>query len=92
MALVMTRPGMPIAQVEGFPEKAKRSVKGALHLRPRATITVTDDEYAHIKEKRPDLFKHMTLLEKKHATKKKAGAKPSKPGTKSSEKKATSNK
>lgn len=34
--------------VEGFPENCKRSVKGALHLLPRKSMTVTADEHAHI--------------------------------------------
>jgi hypothetical protein len=37
-----------IQQVEDFPEKAKRSRKGALHLRPGATLVVTRDELKHL--------------------------------------------
>lgn len=34
--------------VEGFSESCKRSVKGAIHILPRKSVTVTEDEYQHI--------------------------------------------
>jgi len=86
---------MPVMQVEGFPEKAKRSKKGSMHLRPRATIEMTDDELAHIKAEHKDIVKHMMVAEAKHAPKhaKKppaaAAKKQDKESGKSSEKKAS---
>lgn len=40
---------------EGFSESCKRSVKGSIHLLPKKHVTVTDDEYAHIVKKYPEL-------------------------------------
>ena len=37
--------------VEGFSEDCARSCKGSVHVLPRKPVTVTDDEYDHIKEK-----------------------------------------
>lgn len=36
-------------QVDGFFEKAKRSVEGSLHFRPYSSVTVTEDEWKKIK-------------------------------------------
>lgn len=41
--------------IEGFSESCSRSVLGALHIKPRKPTTVTDSEYQHILESRPDL-------------------------------------
>lgn len=41
--------------IEGFSKSCSRSVDGALHLKPRKPMTVTDDEYKHITESRADL-------------------------------------
>lgn len=48
--------------IEGFPEDSKRSMEGALYLRPGQTATLTDDEYAYIKVNRPDISKNLVLL------------------------------
>ncbi len=37
--------------VEGFSEDCARSCEGSVHVLPRKSVTVTDDEYDHIKEK-----------------------------------------
>lgn len=48
--------------IEGLPEDAERSVKGAIHLRPGQSLDLTDDEYAFIQAQRPELKKHIVLL------------------------------
>lgn len=41
--------------IEGFSASCSRSVLGALHLKPRKPMTVTDDEHQHIMASRTDL-------------------------------------
>lgn len=41
--------------IEGFSASCSRSVQGALHIKPRKPMTVTDDEYQHIMASRADL-------------------------------------
>lgn len=41
--------------IEGFSASCSRSVQGALHVKPRKPMTVTDDEYQHMLASRPDL-------------------------------------
>ena len=61
--LVLYQGPTPV-QVEGFPDDAQRSVpdKGALHLIPRQTKELTEDEYAHIGAQRPDIKQHLVYL------------------------------
>lgn len=40
-----------LQQVEDFPSSCKRSVDGALHVRPGATCVVTDQEALHLNSK-----------------------------------------
>jgi len=49
-------------QVEGFPDDAQRSVEGSLHMIPRQTKEVTEDEYAYMVAQRPDLKQHLVHL------------------------------
>lgn len=69
---------MTPVQVEDFPAEVeggdnsearplKRSSKGALHLRPGSVKTMTEDEFNHVKESRPELVKHFAVLEDKKA-------------------------
>lgn len=46
---------VPACQIEGFPEAAERSIKGALHIKPASTMEVTADEWKHIRESRKDV-------------------------------------
>lgn len=61
--------------VEKFGKDCKRSCKGALHVNPGRQLTVTEDEYEHIKK----AYKHMVpklrvLSEMKPEAKKEAKA------------------
>ena len=47
---------------EGFSESCKRSVKGSIHLLPKKHVTVTDDEYAHIVKKYPELKSKLKVV------------------------------
>jgi hypothetical protein len=49
-------------QIEGFPEEAKRSCEGSLHLRPGATLDLTADEHDFIKAKRPEVFASLRCM------------------------------
>ena len=40
--------GLSPIDIDGFPKKAERSVKGALHLRPSSVYEMTADEYNFI--------------------------------------------
>ena len=53
--------GVAVCQVE-FPEDIERSRKGSLHVRPGATVEITDDELAHLCEVRPDLVDNARLV------------------------------
>lgn len=61
MKLALFQGPAPVC-VEGFPDDAERSVKGSLHLRPKQTVELTDDEYAYIKANRPDVSKHLVQV------------------------------
>lgn len=61
MPVIQTRASMPLVQVEDFPKAARRTVKGAIHLKPRTTYTLTDDEVAHLL-KRTDTGRHIIVL------------------------------
>lgn len=49
-------------QVEGFPDDAQRVAEGALHLLPRQTKELTEDEYAYLMAQRPELKQHLVYL------------------------------
>ena len=61
MKLVIYQGKLPVC-VEDFPSDSERSVKGALHLRPGRSLTVTDDEYAYLMANREDLKRDLVLL------------------------------
>jgi len=49
--------------VEGAePRKFKRSCEGALHVRPGASVEITADELAHLKENHPSIFNSYRVL------------------------------
>lgn len=68
MPLVLYQGATPQC-IEGFPDDAERSCKGALHLRPHKATEVTDDEFAYIKTNRADVSKK--LLKVRETAKKK---------------------
>jgi len=49
-------------QIDDFGPKAKRSRKGALHIRPSSTLVLTDDELAFLKKEHKDVFKQLIVL------------------------------
>ena len=55
--------GVTPCQVDGFPEKCERSRKGALYIRPRSSLILTNDELDFIKVKYPQLFKKLRIVE-----------------------------
>ena len=67
MLIIQASKTIQPVQVEGFPDGAKRSVKGALHIFPGATKEITEDEYAVIQEKYPKISEKLRVisLEKK---------------------------
>lgn len=50
MPTIIFSPSTQLSQVEDFPTDCERTVKGALHVRPGATQTVSDGEVAHLKK------------------------------------------
>lgn len=48
--------------VEGFSKDCKRSCKGALHLNPSRKLTITDDEYEHIKSDYKHVLPKLRLI------------------------------
>ena len=48
--------------IEGFPDKAKRSAKGALHIAPGVTKEITEDELKVIEELHPEVFKKLRVI------------------------------
>lgn len=53
-----------------FPDSVARSVKGAIHFRPSATVSMTDEEFEYLKEQYPKFAKNLKAIEKKKAVKK----------------------
>lgn len=62
MVTVQTMPTLSPCQVEDFKPGAKRSVKGALHLKPSAVKVLTTDEWEHIKEHHKGLASKMRVV------------------------------
>lgn len=50
--------------VEGFSPTCKRSCVGSLHLLPRRPLTVTEDEYEHLKARYPQLTRSVKIISK----------------------------
>jgi len=57
-----------------FPDSVARSVKGSIHFRPGATVSMTDEEFEYLKEQYPEFAKKLKTIEKKKAVKKEAKA------------------
>lgn len=49
-------------QIDGFPEGARRSVKGSLHFRPGSCRLVTEDELSFIKTRFPGYYVRLWIL------------------------------
>jgi hypothetical protein len=49
MPTIIYSPSALVQQVDNFPKEVERSLKGALYIRPGATVTVTDGEAKHLK-------------------------------------------
>ena len=50
--------------VEGFSPVCKRSGVGSLHLLPRRPMTITADEYEHLKVRYPQLARSVKIVSK----------------------------
>jgi hypothetical protein len=48
MLTIVYSPGVQVQQVE-IPKEVERSIKGALYIRPGATVSVTEGEAKHLK-------------------------------------------
>jgi hypothetical protein len=46
-------------QIEGFPDVAERSVKGALYVLPASTLTLTEDEWRFLQDQHPELARQL---------------------------------
>lgn len=46
---IIFSPIAQVVQIDDFPEDIKRTIKGALHVKPGATRVVTEEEAAHLK-------------------------------------------
>lgn len=51
MQTIIFSPTAQLSQVDDFPVDCERSVKGAIHVRPGASATVTEREAEHLKKK-----------------------------------------
>lgn len=51
MPTIIFSPSAQLTQVEDFPADCERTIKGALHVRPGATCTVTSGEAEHLKKR-----------------------------------------
>lgn len=55
--------GVTPCQIDGFPEGCKRSREGAIYLRPSSSEEMTDDELEFIKQKYPEVYKELRIVE-----------------------------
>lgn len=55
--------GVTPQNVDDFPSNCARSRKGAVYVRPDSSLTLTNDELDHIKDKHPQLFKKLRVVE-----------------------------
>lgn len=63
MPNVIVGHGVTPQQIDDFPSKCERSRKGALYIRPKSTVEMTNDELDHIKDKYKDLYKRLRVVE-----------------------------
>lgn len=62
MVIIQTPKTIQPIQVEGFPDGAERSVKGALHILPNATRKITEDELAFLQKAHPKLSEKLRVI------------------------------
>jgi len=55
-----------------FPDSVARSVKGAIHFKPGATTSMTEEEFEYLKEQYPEFAKSLKVSIKKKLVKKEA--------------------
>lgn len=55
-----------------FPDSVARSVKGAIHFKPGATTSMTEEEFEYLKEQYPEFAKSLKVSIKKKLFKKEA--------------------
>jgi len=55
-----------------FPDSVARSVKGAIHFRPGATTSMTEEEFEYLKEQYPEFTKSLKVSAKKKLVRKEA--------------------
>jgi len=55
-----------------FPDSVARSVKGAIHFKPGATTSMTEEEFEYLKEQYPEFAKSLKVSVKKKLVKKEA--------------------
>lgn len=53
-----------------FPDSVARFVKGAIHFKPGATVSMTEEEFEYLKEQYPEFAKKLKVVEKKKVLKK----------------------
>lgn len=53
-----------------FPDSVARSVKGAIHFRPGATTSMTEEEFEYLREQYPEFTKSLKVSAKKKLVKK----------------------
>lgn len=63
MLVIQAPKNLQSVQIEGFPNDAKRSTKGALHIAPGSTKVITEDEYKVITECYPEVSEKLRVIE-----------------------------
>lgn len=53
-----------------FPDSVARSIKGAIHFKPGATVSMTEEEFEYLKDKYSELAKSLKVSVKKKVLKK----------------------
>lgn len=61
MPIVIVNPNCPPTPIDDFPVGCKRSREGSVLVRPLSTLTLTDDELAHIRANHSDCYRHFTV-------------------------------
>ena len=62
MLIIQAPKTIQSVQIEGFPNDAKRSTKGALHIAPGSTKEITEDEFAVIQERYPEVSEKLRVI------------------------------
>lgn len=61
MPIVIVNPNCPPTSIDDFPAGTDRSREGSVHIRPMATLTLTEGELAHVRGKHPECYRHFTV-------------------------------